>query len=138
MKNTLRKLIGTITARDLWVDHFLLNDEPNCEISTYRLDVQGESSVRSIRFGFCHRSSMEKISDVPGYDQYARFTSAEVGDTLEIEYLVIGKDPDVLTYMGGHTAGRGPVLGLDNRTSAGWLSIVNQTQGWEIDLRKNK
>lgn len=138
MPNPLQKLTCYITSKDLWIDHFLAKDEPDCQITTFEVEVIGASSIERVQFGFCHRGWMEAISDVPGYDLYKRFASAQVGDLLVIEYLVIGSEPEVLSYMGGHTAGRGTVLGLDNRTRSGWLSIENQTQGWEIDLRKTK
>ena len=133
----LKKIHCVIIAKDHWYDHFLANDEPNCEITIFDVDAIGASTIDRVQFGFCHRGWMEEIDDVEGSDLYRRFSGSQVGDVLEIEYLALGKEPATLAYMGGHTTGRGPVLNMDDRPSRGWLSIENTTQDWTIDVRKS-
>jgi hypothetical protein len=136
VSNRVRRINCTVLARELWVDHFLSNDEPNCQITTLALEPSEPSTVKRIQFGFCHRDWVEKINEVEGYSLYKLFDSCVAGDQVIIEYLAIGAEPGVLAYMGGHTAGRGPVMGLDSRGSGAWLSVQNLTQGWVIDLRE--
>ena len=135
MTDLFKSLNCLIAARDEWQDQFLAENEPDCQITTFGLEVIGDSTVERVQYGFCHRGWMETVEEVEGYDQYARFKSAQVGDNLKIEYLGLTKDPVVLTYIGGHTAGRGPLLNMDSAQSAGWVSIENITRGWKIDVR---
>lgn len=138
MSRGLRRITCTVLARDLWIDHFLANNEPNCQVTTLTVDTGETSSVKRIQFGFCHRGWVEKIEQVDGYPRYQQFDTTKVGDQIVVEYLVLSTEPAVLAYMGGYTVGRGPVLELDNRGSGVWLSIENLTQGWVVDLRENE